>query len=98
MVAERADHGELTGNPHGRIPSIFSFIRYSPPRAQMYRVFPSASPQAKLCGCFGGIIVPRCLPSGEIIQRPPGPEKIGRASCRERVEVSEGAGCMPDRE
>src|SRR6266508_1117731 len=75
MLAERSDHRDLTGIPHCRIPSIFSFIRYRPLRAQMYRVFPSASPQVKLCGCFGGMIVPRCLPCDEMIHKPPGPEK-----------------------
>ena len=31
-------------------------------------------PQAMLWGCFGTITVPKCLPSGEMIHKPPGPD------------------------
>jgi len=57
----------------GRTPRIRSFTRYSPVRAVIYKVLPSASPQAQLAGISGNSIVPRCRPSGEMIKRPPGP-------------------------
>src|SRR5437867_2022734 len=57
---------------YGRTPGMFKRMRYRPERAQRYSVWPSASPQAMLCACRGVMIVPRCLPSGEITQSPPG--------------------------
>src|SRR5258707_8753370 len=41
--------------------------------AVMYRVVP-ASPHATLLTTSGIFTVPRCLPSGEMIHTPPGPE------------------------
>src|SRR6516164_2966674 len=48
--------------------------RYSPVCAVKYSVRRSSSPQAMLCGCSGPVTVPRCVPSAEMIQSPPGPE------------------------
>ena len=41
-------------------------------RAVIYTVLPSSA-QPRLAGCSGGLMVPRCLPSGEKTQIPPGP-------------------------
>jgi len=35
------------------------------PGAHRYSVFPSASPHARLCGCFGETMVTRCFPSSD---------------------------------
>jgi hypothetical protein len=51
----------------------------------MYRVFPSSSPHAKFAGNSGARIVPRCLPSGEMIQT----RWCRRRSCwRRRVAIA----------
>src|SRR4029077_14587132 len=58
---------------YGLTPATFNRIRYNPMRAVKYSVLPSESPKARFAGISGAFMVPRRLPSGDMIQTPPGP-------------------------
>ena len=58
---------------YGQTPEMFSRRRSSPVSAMMYNVLRSVSPQAMLYGSSGPFMRTSCVPSGKMIQSPPGP-------------------------
>src|SRR5437667_7966238 len=75
---DRPQPGALRGvwvrhRGQGLTPATLSRTRYTLVRAAMYSARPSSSPHAMLAASSGALIVPRCLPAGEMIHTPPGP-------------------------